>query len=63
MYSLPADKMFNHYDQGADAACDLLPRLFGKYGDNSGTRTFKKTASAEKKIEYYFTKLGSILSH
>ena len=54
--------MFNHNDQGADTACDLLQRLFGKYGDNSGTRTLKKTASAEKKREYYLSKLGSILS-
>ena len=50
------------YPKGAEFVADLLQTVVAKYGDKSGTRTWSKAASAEKKRDAFFALLGRIMA-
>ena len=55
---IPIDQIIS---QEGETVADILQRHVAKYGDNSGTRTWKRKDNAEKKMEAYFSKLGKML--
>lgn len=50
------------YPKAGETVADLLQRSVASYGDNSGTRTWKRKDTAEKKIEGFYSKLGRLMS-
>eukprot|EP00092_Neocalanus_flemingeri_P087963 GFUD01111089.1.p1 GENE.GFUD01111089.1~~GFUD01111089.1.p1 ORF type:complete len:578 (+),score=143.83 GFUD01111089.1:34-1767(+) len=49
------------YPKEGETTADLLQRGFAKYGDSTGTRTWKKAATAAKKLEVYYSTVGRLL--
>jgi len=45
--------MDRKYPKGGQTVADLIQRRVCKYGDESGTRTWKREDSAEKKSEFF----------
>jgi len=58
-----ARKMFDRYREKMrrETVADILQRKAAKYGDSSGTRTWKRRDSAEKKVNSYYARLGRLV--
>ena len=54
--------MISFLFQGAQTVADIWQRKFARYGDDSGTRTYKKKETADAKYKRYLAVLGDIKS-
>ena len=49
------------YPKGGATVADILQRHAALYGDQSGTKTWSRKDTAEKKMQAYFCKLGKLM--